>query len=161
VTCIGATIGKVGFARISGTTNQQINAIIPEEGISPEMLYWKSESPHFYDQILSNASAITLPILNKSRLNDLLFAIPPSQEQKKIAHIIENKICRNTSTTLITKQLTQKLHQLDQAILAKAFRGELVAQDAGDEPASVLLERIKAEREAEGVAGKRGGRKKK
>lgn len=35
---------------------------------------------------------------------------------------------------------------LDQAVLAKAFRGELVPQDPDDEPASVLLERIKAER---------------
>jgi type I restriction enzyme S subunit len=37
---------------------------------------------------------------------------------------------------------------LDQAVLAKAFRGELVPQDPNDEPASVLLERIKAERAA-------------
>ncbi|MFN7773348.1 MAG: hypothetical protein ACK56D_14000 [Planctomycetota bacterium] len=36
--------------------------------------------------------------------------------------------------------------QLDQSILAKAFRGELVPQDPNDEPASVLLERIQAER---------------
>ena len=38
---------------------------------------------------------------------------------------------------------------LDQSILAKAFRGELVPQDPNDEPASVLLERIRAEREAQ------------
>ena len=36
--------------------------------------------------------------------------------------------------------------KLDQSILAKAFRGELVPQDSDDEPASVLLERIRAER---------------
>jgi type I restriction enzyme S subunit len=39
------------------------------------------------------------------------------------------------------------LPKLDQAILAKAFRGELVPQDPNDEPASMLLERIRAERE--------------
>jgi hypothetical protein len=37
------------------------------------------------------------------------------------------------------------LHRLESAILAKAFRGELVPQDPNDEPASVLLERIRAE----------------
>jgi len=37
------------------------------------------------------------------------------------------------------------IDHLDQAVLAKAFRGELVPQDPNDEPASLLLERIKAE----------------
>lgn len=37
------------------------------------------------------------------------------------------------------------IDRLDQTILSKAFRGELVPQDPNDEPASVLLERIKAE----------------
>jgi type I restriction enzyme, S subunit len=41
------------------------------------------------------------------------------------------------------------IDHLDQAVLAKAFRGELVPQDPNDEPASVLLERIRAERAAE------------
>ena len=52
---------------------------------------------------------------------------------------------KNTAATF----LKNKLSQLNQSILAKAFRGELVPQDPNDEPASVLLERIKAEREAE------------
>jgi type I restriction enzyme S subunit len=45
----------------------------------------------------------------------------------------------------------RQLEQVDQAVLARAFRGELVPQDPNDEPASVLLERIRKERE-----GKRG-----
>ena len=40
------------------------------------------------------------------------------------------------------------LDRLDQAILGKAFRGELAPQDPADEPASVLLDRIRAERAA-------------
>ena len=47
--------------------------------------------------------------------------------------------------------------EADEAILAKAFRGELVPQDPNDEPASVLLERIRAERAAKSVKAR--GRK--
>lgn len=48
------------------------------------------------------------------------------------------------------------LDRLDQAILAKAFRGELVPQDPADEPAAVLLDRIRAERAVAPVAKRRG-----
>ena len=44
--------------------------------------------------------------------------------------------------------MTSKLSQLDQSILAKAFRGELVPQDPRDEPASELLARIRTTRDA-------------
>ena len=45
---------------------------------------------------------------------------------------------------------------LDRSILAKAFRGELVPQDPNDEPAAVLLERIRAEREQTSTPKQRG-----
>lgn len=49
--------------------------------------------------------------------------------------------------------------ELDQSILSKAFRGELVPQDPNDEPASELLARIRATREAEAAAKKAGKKK--
>jgi len=52
-------------------------------------------------------------------------------------------VARKTST----HQACNNFSQLDQSILAKAFRGELVPQDPTDEPASILLDRIRAERE--------------
>jgi type I restriction enzyme S subunit len=55
-------------------------------------------------------------------------------------------VCLN-KTFEVVEQAMSKIPQLEQAILAKAFRGELVPQDPNDEPASVLLERIRAERE--------------
>jgi type I restriction enzyme, S subunit len=50
---------------------------------------------------------------------------------------------RLASETTTARKL---IDHLDQAVLAKAFRGELVPQDPNDEPASMLLQRIKAER---------------
>jgi type I restriction enzyme S subunit len=69
----------------------------------------------------------------------------------------------------LANQLEAKLNtarkvvdRLTPALLAKAFRGELVPQDPSEEPASVLLERIRAARQAEATAGKpsRRGRRK-
>jgi type I restriction enzyme S subunit len=51
------------------------------------------------------------------------------------------------------------IDHLDQAILAKAFRGELVPQDPSDEPASVLLDRIRAERTQNATSRLRGRRR--
>jgi type I restriction enzyme S subunit len=50
--------------------------------------------------------------------------------------------------------LLQLSDRLEQDTLAKAFRGELVPQDPNDEPAAVLLERIRAEREQAGTKRK-------
>ena len=56
------------------------------------------------------------------------------------------------------RSATALLDRLDQAILAKAFRGELVPQDANEEPASVLLHHIRAARAAEGKPATRRSR---
>ena len=53
-------------------------------------------------------------------------------------------------------QLFQEIPGLDRSILAKAFRGELVPQDPNDEPAAVLLDRIRAEREQTSTPKQRG-----
>jgi type I restriction enzyme S subunit len=55
-------------------------------------------------------------------------------------------VCLNKTFEAV-EQAMSKIPQLEQSILAKAFRGELVPQDPNDEPASILLERIRAERE--------------
>jgi type I restriction enzyme, S subunit len=52
------------------------------------------------------------------------------------------------------------IDHLDRALLAKAFRGELVPQDPNDEPAGVLLERIRAERQGASAARQRTERQK-
>ena len=78
---------------------------------------------------------------------DLPLPIPPTSEQQQIVAMIDRCFA---AADLIAEQVANAGSQndvLNQSILAKAFRGELVPQDPNDEPTSVLLERIRAERE--------------
>ena len=147
VTCIGATIGKTGYIRNSGICNQQINAILPNTFILPEYTYFCMCSAFEQRQIWTNSSATTLPILNKSKFDSLFFPVPPKAQQtrtvekiKELLHFVE--IIQQEKRTL---QETIKLTK--SKILDLAIRGKLVPQDPNDEPASVLLERIRAEKE--------------
>jgi len=69
------------------------------------------------------------------------------EEQKEIVHRVEQLFAFADKIEARYTKAKAMLDKLPQSILAKAFRGELVAQDPNDEPASVLLERIKAEKE--------------
>ena len=76
----------------------------------------------------------------------LHICLAPKLEQAEIVRRVEaafSWIDRLAAEATSARKLTD---HLDQAILSKAFRGELVPQDPDDEPASVLLERIKAKR---------------
>lgn len=74
--------------------------------------------------------------------------LPPRVEQDAIANVLDECEGRARQLGAMVHELADRTRELDQSILAKAFRGELVPQDPDDEPASVLLERIRAEREA-------------
>ncbi len=146
VTCIGATIGKTGLLTLGGIFNQQINAIIPHIKYNSKFIYYQAVSPNFQAQIKRNASATTLPILNKGKFSELPMLTCDINEQEKIVQEIESRL---SVCDKIEENITQSLQQaeaLRQSILKKAFEGKLVPQDPSDEPASVLMEKIKAER---------------
>lgn len=85
--------------------------------------------------------------------------LAPLAEQHEIVRRIESSFARIDRLAAQAKRALELVGKLDEAILAKAFRGELVPQDENDEPAEKLLERIRAERAA-APKGKRGrGRK--
>ncbi len=84
--------------------------------------------------------------------------LPPLPEQHEIVRRIESAFARIDRLAAEAKRALDLLGKLDEAILAKAFRGELVPQDENDEPAEQLLARIRAERAAAPKA-KRGRRK--
>jgi type I restriction enzyme S subunit len=158
VTCIGATIGKTGLARVTCATNQQINALVPEDAVrASRYLYWLFASPYGQEAVVGNASSTTLPILNKGRFEKLPLPVPPIGEQARIVEAVERTLSTCGSIQTQANTVRAKGQRLRQSILKWAFEGKLVEQDPNDEPASALLERIRVERVA---APKARGRKK-
>ena len=81
-------------------------------------------------------------------IRDAEVVVPPLEEQTEIVRRVEQLFAFADQLEARVAAAQERIDKLTQSILAKAFRGELVPQDPNDEPASVLLERIKAQRAA-------------
>ena len=88
VCCIGS-IGKVGYLTQEGITNQQINSAIPSEAVNSLFLYYTCASPSFYNELQLLSSAVTISIINKSKMENIKVSLPPLSEQKCIVKKIE------------------------------------------------------------------------
>jgi type I restriction enzyme S subunit len=71
--------------------------------------------------------------------------LAPAAECQEVLKRLSGAIESYSELKKLTLSACSELESLDQSILAKAFRGELVPQDPSDEPASVMLERLRAE----------------
>ena len=147
VTCIGATIGKTGFAVTQCATNQQINSISPCRESEPRFVYLQMVAPFLNRRIKTDASATTLPILNKSKFGELPFVFCTLSEQYELVRQVEERFVAVEQQERKIDFALKQAETLHQAVLKKAFAGQLIPQDPNDEPASVLLERIRDERE--------------
>ena len=87
------------------------------------------------------------PKLNQDNMNKILIPIPPKAEQEKILESIKIILSNINDIDLLKGKLQSNIANAKSKILDLAIRGKLVPQDPNDEPASVLLERIRAEKE--------------
>ena len=83
-----------------------------------------------------------------SDLREYRFPLPPLSEQHRIVAEVERRLSVIQQSEAAVEASLARAERLRQSILKQAFSGQLVPQDPDDEPASILLERIKAEREA-------------
>lgn len=86
VNCIG-NIGKSAILPYDGATNQQINSICYY--IYPEYLYWFCQSMMFILQLKKVSSMTTIPIVNKSKVEQCIIPLPPLAEQHRIVAKLE------------------------------------------------------------------------
>lgn len=107
-------------------------------------------APQSRRQISAVASGTSDSMRNVSqeKLRAITLRVPPSDCQAAIAQRIESELQRIVDLRKALNAAERRAYGLRRSILASAFRGQLVPQDPDDEPASVLLERIVAERAA-------------
>jgi type I restriction enzyme S subunit len=101
-----------------------------------------------FEAMKANVHGATRPRIGLSQLRDYRLPVPDLAEQSRLADLLDAAFARADRLEAEAARARTLLDRLESAILAKAFRGELVPQDPNDEPASVLLDRIRAQRAA-------------
>jgi type I restriction enzyme S subunit len=96
------------------------------------------------------------PRLNLSSIREIALPLPPIEEQREIAALVAERISTQEQTEREISKAVRRASNLRQAILKRAFEGKLVPQDSTDEPASILLERIRAARAASAPPARKG-----
>lgn len=153
----GKTRGQVTELRIEASCNQACAAITVNEEIAKKE-FIKIRLKENYEEIRKQAVGGNQPNLNLNKVKEIKVKLPSMEEQTEVIRRVEQLFTFADQLEAKVKTAQARIDQLTQSILAKAFRGELVPQDPNDEPASVLLERIKAQRAAEPKV-KRGKKK--
>lgn len=125
VCCIGS-IGKCGYLMCESTTNQQINSAIPK--INSLCLYYYLCTENFVQNLFSMASATTIAIVNKSKMESCAFPLPPLSEQQRIVERIEELFAKLDEAKERLQEVADSFAVRKAAILHKAFTGELTKQ---------------------------------
>ena len=110
----------------------------------------KAFKNYYFNGIFANvASGVGINHLSANKFSAIPFPVAPPDEQLKIVEELETRfsICDRLEADIETN--LKKAEALRQSVLKQAFEGKLVPQDPNDEPALVLLERIRAERKAQ------------
>jgi len=129
--CIGATIGKVGFAEREVSCNQQINSLKVKKEFEPKFIYYAMTSKEFQEKVLleGKGAQATLPIINKSKWENLTISFPKSKTEQKI--FVEKFDALSIESQKLQEIYLKKiadLEELKKSILQKAFAGELMSE---------------------------------
>lgn len=152
----GKTRAQSAILDIEATINQNIAAIEIDHGrILPEFLQYFLIANYEKHRRVGNGTGPQA--LNCQKVRELDFIFPALSEQQKICRLVESFFSTADAIESQYHTLKQKIDALPQALLTKAFRGELVPQDPDDEPAAVLLEKIRKEMEKLGKKGRNQG----
>ena len=152
--CEGGDIGRAAIWNYDYDIRIQnhIHKLRPYVFVCTEFFYYLFYS--YKNAGLIGGKGIGLQGLSSNALHSLLFPIPPVQEQLRITSAINSLFSNIDSINADGDELKALVNTTKSKILDLAIRGKLVPQDPNDEPASVLLERIRKEKEELIKAGK-------
>jgi len=140
---IGAGTGNVCLAPRDERWHLAPNvAKIDVDGISTEYLYLYLQSALGIENVLSRVKATAQPSLSMETIRDIVALIPPLKEQYEIVTRVKNLFVKADTIEKQYKSLKEKIDILPQAILHKAFKGELTEQLDSDGDAREILKEI-------------------
>ena len=150
----GGTVGKsflVSHLPFDSVFASYLIRVQLTNDISAQYIYWFFNSPTYWEQITCKTVGTGQPNCNGASLRNLLIPLPPLDEQYRILNKLAD-IRPLIEDYSVTYNRIQDVHKgfpdkIKQSVLQWAVQGKLVQQDENDEPASVLLERIRAEKE--------------
>ena len=148
----GATIGKLGILSTPATTNQACCVCSDFKGISNKYLFYFLLQHRGKFVLLGFGGA--QPNISKEKIIATFIPLPPLSEQHRIVTAIEAIFTQIELLEQNKADLQTAVKQAKSKILDLAIHGKLVPQDPNDEPASVMLEKLRAEKEAKIAAGK-------
>ncbi|WP_297418473.1 restriction endonuclease subunit S [Clostridium sp.] len=120
--CIGASIGKVGYTDRDVSCNQQINTLTVNKTLDYKFFYYALRAQAFIKQVIENSSQATLPIINKSKWENLLVSVPKSlHEQQRIVAILDEVFEAITRAKENAEKNLQNANELLESIFDSEF----------------------------------------
>ncbi len=112
-----------------------------------KFLLYQIMSPDFQGYLTGKKTGTVVTGISSKNFKSLEILIPPLNEQSRIVEKIEQLFSLIDNIEKNTKTKLSKLNSLRISILKQAFKGKLVPQDPNDEPAEILLQKLKQEKE--------------
>jgi type I restriction enzyme, S subunit len=146
---IRGTVGRLVVIppELSGANITQDSARLSVQSVvNRDYILWFLRSEMAQQRMQRAVKGVAVRGINIGDVRALQIPLPSLEEQHEIVRRVEVLFAKADRIEAQYKTARQQVDRLTPALLAKAFRGELVPQDPNDEPASVLLERVKADR---------------
>ena len=145
--CEGGDIGRAAIWQFENEIRIQnhLHRLRPYDRIYTKFYYYIMYLYKANGRI--NGNGIGLQGLSSNALHNIIVPVPPVEEQKRIVDSIDSVLSLIEQIESHKQSLSSQIDNIKSKILDLAIRGKLVPQDPNDEPASVLLERIRAEKE--------------